>query len=87
MLVLFDIALAKDARWLTLEVRVSNQGAQALYRKLGFRDAGIRARYYTDNNEDAVIMWSEELRSAAFRERYARARTELAERIEWSVRL
>jgi len=41
----------------TLEVRVSNAGAIALYRGLGFVDHGIRRGYYTDNNEDALIMW------------------------------
>jgi ribosomal-protein-alanine N-acetyltransferase len=41
----------------TLEVRVSNAGAIALYRQLGFVDHGIRPSYYTDNNEDALIMW------------------------------
>ena len=42
---------------LTLEVRKSNLPALALYRKYGFRECGIRKSYYTDNNEDAIIMW------------------------------
>ncbi len=42
---------------LTLEVRVSNTGARALYESLGFLGAGIRRRYYSDNGEDAVVMW------------------------------
>lgn len=41
----------------TLEVRVSNTGAIAMYERLGFRPAGRRLRYYHDNNEDALIMW------------------------------
>jgi len=41
----------------TLEVRVSNAPAIALYRQLGFIERGIRPGYYTDNNEDALIMW------------------------------
>ena len=45
MLALFDVALQKDARWVTLEVRVTNTGAQNLYNKLGYREAGIRPRY------------------------------------------
>ena len=48
--------VGEEAR-LTLEVRVSNQPAMALYRRFGFVSAGIRPRYYQDNNEDAVIMW------------------------------
>lgn len=42
---------------LTLEVRVSNAGARALYESLGFLAAGTRPRYYSDNGEDALIMW------------------------------
>jgi ribosomal-protein-alanine N-acetyltransferase len=44
---------------MTLEVRVSNEVAQRLYRKLGFEPAGIRPGYYSDNQEDALIMWAE----------------------------
>ncbi|WP_027339452.1 ribosomal protein S18-alanine N-acetyltransferase [Halonatronum saccharophilum] len=43
----------------TLEVRVSNEKAQALYLKENFREFGIRKNYYSDNKEDAVIMWKE----------------------------
>lgn len=41
----------------TLEVRVSNEGAIELYRKFGFKEAGVRKGYYEDNGEDALIMW------------------------------
>ncbi len=56
--------MMRTAAWLgairiTLEVRVSNDRAQSLYRKLGFYDAGMRPRYYSDNHEDAIIMWAE----------------------------
>jgi ribosomal-protein-alanine N-acetyltransferase len=44
-------------RGYTLEVRVSNLGAIALYERFGFRSRGIRRGYYTDNREDALIMW------------------------------
>lgn len=44
---------------MTLEVRVSNGRAQKLYRKFGFEPAGVRPRYYSDNDEDALIMWAE----------------------------
>lgn len=43
-------------RVLSLEVRISNQPAQSLYRKFGFRDVGLRPRYYADNGEDALLM-------------------------------
>ena len=42
---------------MSLEVRVSNDVAQNLYRKLGFQAGGIRKKYYTDNQEDALVMW------------------------------
>jgi ribosomal-protein-alanine N-acetyltransferase len=42
---------------LTLEVRRSNGGAITLYESFGFRSAGVRRRYYQDNNEDAIVMW------------------------------
>jgi ribosomal-protein-alanine N-acetyltransferase len=47
------------ARRMTLEVRVSNETAQSLYRKLGFEPSGLRPGYYSDNREDALIMWAE----------------------------
>lgn len=53
----FESTRADARRGYTLEVRVSNQGAIALYERLGFRSKGIRRGYYSDNREDAVIMW------------------------------
>jgi ribosomal-protein-alanine N-acetyltransferase len=47
-----------DARY-TLEVRVSNGSAIQMYKRFGFRSAGLRRRYYHDNGEDALIMWFE----------------------------
>lgn len=44
---------------ITLEVRVSNHVAQSLYEKLGFRGIGLRKGYYSDNGEDALIMWAD----------------------------
>ena len=54
---MMDIARTKGAQRITLEVRVSNFIAQKLYERLGFASAGLRKGYYTDNHEDAVIMW------------------------------
>ncbi len=42
---------------ITLEVRVSNEKALGLYKKFGFKEAGLRRKYYTDNDEDALVMW------------------------------
>ncbi|WP_276353899.1 ribosomal protein S18-alanine N-acetyltransferase [Cohnella caldifontis] len=47
------------AKRMTLEVRVTNDRAQSLYRKLGFYESGVRPNYYSDNQEDALIMWAE----------------------------
>jgi ribosomal-protein-alanine N-acetyltransferase len=57
MEVLLEEAKSRGLTALTLEVRRSNLSAQALYRKYGFSDGGMRKRYYADNNEDAIIMW------------------------------
>jgi ribosomal-protein-alanine N-acetyltransferase len=64
----------------TLEVRVSNVAARALYRAYGFYEVGLRKRYYADNHEDAIIMTTEPLDSAAYRARLERLRDELAAR-------
>lgn len=52
-----ELAGAKGASRLTLEVRRSNNGAQRLYQRLGFEGTGVRPGYYRDNDEDAIIMW------------------------------
>lgn len=64
MLQLMATAIANGAERMTLEVRVSNEVAKRLYDKLGFVSHGIRKGYYTDNNEDAMIMWAELPRDA-----------------------
>ncbi len=59
------------ARQLTLEVRVSNDAAQALYREFGFAPAGARKAYYADNGEDAIVMWAHDVLDAAYAQRLA----------------
>jgi len=61
-----DVAAQSKANIVTLEVRVSNKPAQALYEKYGFQKVGLRRRYYTDNGEDALIMTIEDINSALF---------------------
>jgi ribosomal-protein-alanine N-acetyltransferase len=56
---LFEVTGTDPRRGYTLEVRVSNEGAIKLYEQLGFEARGIRRGYYTDNREDALIMWRE----------------------------
>lgn len=52
-----EISAEMGAKTMTLEVRVSNDIAQSLYRKLGFQNGAIRKNYYTDNQENALVMW------------------------------
>jgi len=60
------VTLAREARRrgassMTLEVRVSNSGAQALYRRFGFAPVGIRRGYYIETGEDAIVMWAHDV--------------------------
>ncbi len=59
-------AFRAGAKWLTLEVRVSNQAAQDLYMKYGFKNLGLRRNYYQDNDEDALVLWTENICSSEF---------------------
>ena len=77
LVALFDKSAKLGAEWMTLEVRASNLAAQKLYEKYGFRPAGIRRRYYSDNNEDAIIMWTDRLKDRSVRDRLARLRAAL----------
>jgi ribosomal-protein-alanine N-acetyltransferase len=61
LLNLAELAVTIGARRMTLEVRASNEAAQALYRSFGFEIAGRRPRYYTDDDEDALVMTTPEL--------------------------
>jgi ribosomal-protein-alanine N-acetyltransferase len=64
-------AIERGADDLTLEVRVTNSGAQALYYEFGFAPAGIRKNYYTEVHEDALIMWAHKIQDAAYADRLA----------------
>jgi ribosomal-protein-alanine N-acetyltransferase len=62
---LFDLTAGDGRRGYTLEVRVSNEAAIKLYESLGFKARGVRRGYYTDNREDALIMWKDPVREPA----------------------
>jgi ribosomal-protein-alanine N-acetyltransferase len=62
---LFELTKHDERRGFTLEVRVSNEGAIRLYEELGFEARGVRRGYYTDNREDALIMWRDARRPTA----------------------
>ena len=62
---LFELTAGRGQRGYTLEVRISNVGAVALYGRLGFKPRGVRRGYYTDNREDALIMWKDPISESA----------------------
>jgi ribosomal-protein-alanine N-acetyltransferase len=66
----------------TLEVRVSNKTAQNLYHKYGFREAGLRRGYYSDNQEDALIMWTDEIHSPGYKQKFQELKSALMQKLE-----
>ncbi len=79
---LVQAAYDMGAKWVTLEVRTSNENAMRMYEAFGFKVIGRRKGYYTDNGEDAIVMWSDSIHSPRFRKAYE---TNL-ERIDADVR-
>jgi ribosomal-protein-alanine N-acetyltransferase len=77
LLAFLDLARDRHAREATLEVRLSNLAARRLYEKYGFRPVGVRPRYYSDNNEDALIMTTSPLADPEQRARIERLRAAL----------
>ena len=61
MLALAREAIDRGALALTLEVRLSNKGAQEMYKRFGFTAVGVRKGYYADTGEDALVMWAYEV--------------------------
>lgn len=66
LLELMHAAIGMDAHAVSLEVRVSNWGAQRMYGRFGFRPVGIRRNYYQELNEDALIMWTDDVRTRGY---------------------
>jgi ribosomal-protein-alanine N-acetyltransferase len=79
----FADAIARGSAWVSLEVRVSNDSAQALYRKYGMTVYGRRPAYYTDNREDALVMWSRSLRDPEYFDVIDGLRRDLALRLPY----
>jgi [ribosomal protein S18]-alanine N-acetyltransferase len=71
----------KRAKWITLEVRASNTAAQNLYYKYDFKSLGLRKKYYQDNDEDALIMWTENIWDTKFKEKLASLKEELKNKL------
>lgn len=77
---MINLALQLNAQLMTLETRVSNVEAQALYVKYGFVNMGIRRRYYPDDGEDAVIMTTEKITSDAYQAKFRQLKQRYQER-------
>jgi ribosomal-protein-alanine N-acetyltransferase len=75
---LLEEAIAARASWITLEVRESNTVAQRLYRKYGFTVVSTRRGYYSDNNENALVMWAGNLKGPLYGARLQVLRDTLA---------
>jgi [ribosomal protein S18]-alanine N-acetyltransferase len=66
---LIEEAIGRGARWITLEVRESNTAAQNLYKKYGFTVVSTRRGYYSDNDENALVMWAGNLKGTIYQNR------------------
>lgn len=82
-----ELAVRRGATMVTLETRVSNAPAQALYVKYGFREVGVRKGYYTDNREDALVMTTPNITKPEYQQRFGQLRDQHAQRWGASVRI
>lgn len=78
---IIDDCYKEKIKYITLEVRASNTPAINLYTKFGFQSFGTRKKYYQDNNEDALIMWTKNIFYEEFKSNYDLRIKELTERI------
>lgn len=84
MLTLVRYAREHGYKNLTLEVRVSNTGAQSMYHRFGLAPAGIRPRYY-ENTEDAIVMWANDIDAPSFTARLSAIEAELRGSTSWDA--
>lgn len=84
---MIDLSNILGAGKVTLEVRVSNHVAQSLYRKYGFKNEGVRRRYYSDNGEDALIMTTDTITSAFYQAHYQELKKALLSRLSVEFRM
>ena len=81
LVAMLELAVELGGDLATLEVRVSNVAAQGLYQKYGFAKVGVRPHYYRDRGEDALIMTTKRLTSAAFQSGFQRLKAELRQKL------
>lgn len=74
---MISVGYEKKSKWFTLEVRAGNIPAQNLYKKYGFQSLGVRKKYYQDNNEDAIIMWTENIWNDKFKNKFKELQNDL----------
>jgi ribosomal-protein-alanine N-acetyltransferase len=79
---ILDEAIRRGVRRASLEVRESNESARGLYEKYGFTAVARRRGYYTDNQEDAVVMWIDNLTSPRYQELFAERTAALGEGVK-----
>lgn len=79
LIAMLEEAQRREACRATLEVRYSNEVAQRLYRKYRFTPAAIRRGYYSDNNEDAIVMWVDDMFSQDYQDMLKRLKQRLME--------
>lgn len=83
LIAIIDLAAELKAAFVTLEVRISNEAAQRLYRKYGFNEVGVRKKYYTDNREDALLMTTDSLVSVHYQAQFRRLKELYSQR--WGI--
>ncbi len=79
---MIETGYENNVKWFTLEVRISNITAQNLYYKYNFKSLGLRRKYYQNNDEDAMIMWTENIWDNSFRNHFDKLRQDLEQRIK-----
>ncbi len=78
---MMETGYEKKVKWFTLEVRASNVAAQNLYYKYNFKSLGLRRKYYQDNDEDAMIMWTENIWNESYKKHLEQMKKNLEQRI------
>ena len=78
----FEVGYQKDLKYFTLEVRVSNLSAFKLYKKYLFESCGVRPKYYQDTQEDALIMWTQNIWDDKFKENFENLKRQTELKIE-----
>jgi len=85
LVALLEEGILQGGSHCTLEVREGNRIAQNLYKKYGFHNAALRKSYYTDNNENALVMWAEEINTVNYQHKLRELRHRLYEEYQQKI--